>query len=300
MVAVLQEIRTVALTNNQNGASSVSAMPILPNEAHQNPQSEVVSDGSNVSQLCQRNSSISYTQERECATRMSSNRNLTQCSGQSGAPSYLNQGEESYENRTTDEPIYRQGMTPRYRQNIMEESMDRAYDQGNDGPSYRQASSMEDSVGETVHRDSVSRQNVSTRDHTYNVRYQSGYESVQQRDHVLPTPVDVRNSTNIATDRTICRDNMDPTVYYHRVDNTSYRKEHEEMPGVHYTEYRPSAYHSAPVGRNSSTGEVIDRTVHHDGDRQIYQQDDKMYWGTNTYPNYLQQAPGVGSVQLRR
>ena len=295
VVTVLQEMRTVALTNNQNEASSVSARLTLPNEAPQNPQSEVVSDGSNVSQFCQRNSSISYTQEHESSARMSSSRNLTQGSGQSGAPSYLNQGEESYENRTTDKPIYRQGMAPRYRQNIMEESMDRTYDQGNNWLSNRQDSSMEDSVGETVHRDSVSRQNVSSRDHTYNVRYQSGYESVQQRDHVLPTPVDVRNSTNIATDRTICRDNMDPTVYYRRADNTSFRQEHEEMSGVPYTEHRPSAYHSAPVGRNSSTGEVIDRTVHHDGDRQIYQQDDIMYCGTNTYPNHFQQAPGVGS-----
>ena len=89
VVAVLQEMRTVALTNNQNEASSVSARLTLPNEAHQKPHSEVVSDGSNVSRLCQRNSSISYTQERESAARMSSNRNLTQCSSQSGAPSYL-------------------------------------------------------------------------------------------------------------------------------------------------------------------------------------------------------------------
>ena len=127
------------------------------------------------------------------------------------------------------------------------------------------------------------------------MRYQSGYESVQQRDHVLSTPVDVRNSTNIARDRTMYRDNMDPTVYYHRVDNTSYRQGHEEMPGVQYPEYRPCVYHSVPVGRKSSTGEVKDRKVHHDGDRQIYQQYGRMYFGTNTYPNFLQQAPGVGS-----
>ena len=99
VVAVLQEMRTVALTNNQNEASSVSARLVLPNEAHQKPHSEVVSDGSNVSRLCQRNSSISYTQERESAARMSSNRNLTQCSSQSGAPSYLTQEEENYEKR---------------------------------------------------------------------------------------------------------------------------------------------------------------------------------------------------------
>ena len=49
VVAVLQEMRTVALTNNQNKASSMSARLTLPNEAPQNPRLEVVSDGSNVS-----------------------------------------------------------------------------------------------------------------------------------------------------------------------------------------------------------------------------------------------------------
>ena len=49
VVTVLQEMRTVALTNNQNEASSMSARLTLPNEGPQNPQLEVVSDGSNVS-----------------------------------------------------------------------------------------------------------------------------------------------------------------------------------------------------------------------------------------------------------
>ena len=184
-------MRTVSLTNNQNEASSMSARLTLPNEAPQNPQLEVVSDGSSVSQLCQRNSSISHFQDHKSVTRMSitnSERNLAQGSGQFRAPSYLTQGEESYgvrsANRTTDEPIYRERIAPMYRQD----------------------SSTEGSAGETIYRDKVSKQNNSTRDHTYNVRYQSDYESVHQRDHVLPTPVDESNSTSVATDRTICRD----------------------------------------------------------------------------------------------
>ena len=127
------------------------------------------------------------------------------------------------------------------------------------------------------------------------MRYQSDYESVHQRDHALPTLVDESNSTSVATDRTICRDYMVPTVDCNRVDNTIYRdramyRQEHEMPMVQHTE-RPSTYYSVPVGRNSTTGEMIYKTVHHDGDRHIYHQDGRTNNETNTYPNYLQQAP---------
>ena len=83
VVAVLQEMRSVLLTNNQREASSVPARPALPNELPQNPR-EVVSDGSNFRQPCQRNSSISYVQENVPATlvpKANSSHNSTQDSG---------------------------------------------------------------------------------------------------------------------------------------------------------------------------------------------------------------------------
>ena len=118
VVAVLQEMRSVPLTNNQREASSVPARPALPNELLQNPQRQVVSDGSNTRQLCQRKSSISYTQENEPATlvpRANSSRNLTKDSGQSSTASYNNYVAERFDarlaNRTISEPVYQESMT---------------------------------------------------------------------------------------------------------------------------------------------------------------------------------------------
>ena len=118
VVAVLQEMRSVSLTNNQREASSVPARPALPNELPQNPQREVVSDGSNVSQLCQRNSSVSYVQENVPATlvpRANGSQNSTQDSGQPSTASYHNYVAESFDARTayrtTSEPVYQESVT---------------------------------------------------------------------------------------------------------------------------------------------------------------------------------------------
>ena len=142
MVTVLQEMRTVALTtNSQKDGSSISAQSIVSNEEPQNPQRQVVSDGSNTRQLCQRKSSISYVQENESATlmpRANSSRNLTQDSGQS----------------TTTSNLYPSYEAERYDPSLADRT-----------------------IGETIHRQSTTEQDA--RNNTYNFRAQSS-ESYSQ------------------------------------------------------------------------------------------------------------------------
>ena len=77
-----------------------------------------------------------------------------------------------------------------------------------------------------------------------------------------------------------------------------YRQEHE-MPMVQHTE-RPSTYYSATVGRNSTTGEMIDKTVHHGGDRHIYHQYGRKNNETNTYPTTYNKLRSVETARWAR
>ena len=114
VVAVLQEMRSVSLTNSQREASSVPSRPALSNELPQNPQREVVSDGSNVSQPCQRYSSISHV-PATFVPRANSSQNSTHDSGQYSTASCHNYVAERLDARpayrTTNEPVYQESMT---------------------------------------------------------------------------------------------------------------------------------------------------------------------------------------------
>ena len=204
VVAVLQEMRTVALTNSQKETSSVSAQFTVSNDAPQKPRREVVSNGSNVSQPCQRNSSISYTQENEPATlvpRANSSRNLTQDSGQSSTASYNNYVAERFDarlaNRTISEPVYRESMTA-------PDARDHTYNiRAQGGESYSQQNSALQTQGDIELRtnpttDGTVHQQNERQMYPVQERYETNtYPNYTRRNQysIINTPGDMTNET---------------------------------------------------------------------------------------------------------
>ena len=286
MVTVLQEMRKFAsTTNSQREASSISAQSTVPNVAPQNPQRQVVSDGSNTRQSCQRNSSFSYAQENESATlvpRADRNMQLAQDSGQPDTASYRTYEVDRYvarpANITTDETSYRRNSVPLYEQISREESSESMDHRRNDDPMYRQDSTgMRENIGATVRREDESIRNTnSTRDKTGYVMTQSDYNSAGQLCHTQSSQVDTSNSTSVAMDRTGCRGNILETTVCNGVvyqpDRAAYRQQETSVP--QYIEQRVNK--QASVCRNSTDCDTTNKTVNRDIDMPNYRQDNRM------------------------
>ena len=283
VVAVLQEMRSVPLTNNQREASSVPARPALPNELPQNPQREVVSDGSNVRQPCQRNSSISYVQENVSATlvpRANSSHNSTQDSGQSSTASYRTYEVEHYEERpantNTDDTSCRWNAVPTYKQNSREESIGSMGYHRNDPMHIRSSTGVRESEDQTTYREAMTVSDA--RDHTYmyNMRAQGG-ESSRHQSHAWKTPRVIEDRPNTTTDRTVHRNNIVPATYGNRVEDTIYQRNR-----MYSHEYEMPTEQNTEISRGYE-GEMFDTTDNRGNGRQVYQPDNRMGQELNSY-----------------
>ena len=286
VVAVLQEMRSVSLTNNQREASSVPARPALPNELPQNPQREVVSDGSNVSQLCQGNSSISYVQDNVPATlvpRANGSQNSTQDSGHPSTASYHNYVAESFNARsayrTTSEPVYQESVT-------LTDARDHAYNmraQVSDSSNHRNHAWQMPAVTEdrtntttnrTIHRDNRVDSLIHQTDRAVYRQQNMSIPQYTERQRVHKQPPVLTNSTDI--------DTADGTI--HRQNERQVYPQHNRI-GYESEAYQDfNRYYN--YDRNNIPGETTDKTVNRVIDMPNYRHDDRMSHERDIFHSY--------------